>query len=90
MKSDQLNISCVILTLNEEKNLRACLKTLPAGAEIVVVDSGSDDNTIAIAEEYTDKIYRHDFRDYASQRNFAIKQATRDWVFFVGLLKSCR
>ncbi|MBI2611395.1 glycosyltransferase family 2 protein [Candidatus Gottesmanbacteria bacterium] len=77
-------ITAIILTLNEEKNIADCLKSVKWVDEIVVVDSGSTDKTIEIAKEYTDKIYYHKFEsDFSKQRNFAITKAKGEWILFL-------
>ena len=52
-------ISAVINTRNEERNIRYCLETLQWCDEIIVVDMESEDKTVEIAKEYTDKIFNH-------------------------------
>jgi len=67
-----LPISAIIITLNEEKNISDCLKSIsPWVDEIFVVDSGSTDLTIEIAGSYTKKISHHPFENFAKQRNWA-------------------
>ncbi|MHB8624645.1 MAG: glycosyltransferase family 2 protein [Aggregatilineales bacterium] len=81
-----LPLSVIVLTFNEEKNIEACLSSLYGWIdEIIVVDSGSTDQTIEIAERYTDKILQHPFENYAAQRNWAQchSMVTHDWVFHV-------
>lgn len=79
-----VKISVVVLTYNEELNLQRCLESVASWVdEIFVVDSGSVDNTLEIAKKYTDKIYIHEFTNYAAQRNWAQRNLplTYDWVF---------
>jgi len=77
------SISVVILTLNEEANLPACLESL-RGLEcaVFVVDSGSSDRTLEIARQYSAIIKHHDFENYAVQRNWALDNLPIDtpWV----------
>lgn len=72
---------CMIVK-NEESNLKSCLsKVAPFIEEIIIVDTGSTDNTKAIASEFTDKIY--DFKwcnDFSKARNFSISKASNDWI----------
>ena len=74
-------ISACIISFNEEKKIEDCLKSL-AGItdEIIVVDSNSTDNTVAIAQKYTDRIILQDFLGFIEQKNFAVQQAENDWV----------
>lgn len=76
-------ITAIILTQNEGKNLASCLGRLQFANEIVVVDSGSQDPTIKIAEKYGCVIYRRVLDNFSSQRNFAMQQAKGDWILFV-------
>ncbi|MDR3210678.1 MAG: glycosyltransferase family 2 protein, partial [Planctomycetota bacterium] len=72
-----------IITFNEEEMLPACLAALTWVDEIVVVDSHSRDRTREIARARGAKVFEHDFTDFASQFNWAMEQATGDWIFVV-------
>jgi glycosyltransferase involved in cell wall biosynthesis len=74
-------LSVVVITLNEERRLRACLKSLPQGAEVVVLDSGSTDGTARIAAECGARVEARTFTNHAEQKNHALSLATRPWVF---------
>lgn len=80
VKSEMLPLSVVIITLNEEKRLETCLRSLPRGSEIIILDSGSTDQTAQIASKYHALFRHHDFVNYADQKNKAISLATRPWV----------
>jgi glycosyltransferase involved in cell wall biosynthesis len=74
-------LSVVIITFNEERNLRRCLESVKHFAdEIIVVDSGSTDGTVAIAGEYSARIVQHPFAGYGEQKNFATAQAVNDLI----------
>lgn len=73
-------LSVVLITYNEEDNLRACLESVPFADEIVVVDDGSEDRTRAIAAEFTDQIHQRDLDRFGRQKQFAIEQASCDWI----------
>ncbi len=74
-------ISACIISFNEEKKIEDCLKSLVNIAdEIIVVDSNSTDDTVEIAKRYTDKVIQQDFLGYIEQKNFAIQQASHDWI----------
>lgn len=76
-------VTVIILTYNEEKNIRACLASVIDFSEnIFVVDSGSTDQTIAIASEYNVKVVSNPFENYAQQRNWAISTLpiSTDWI----------
>lgn len=77
-----VKITAQVLTYNEEKNLPRCLESLDWCDEIVVIDSGSTDNTIEIAERYGCTVLVRPFDDFANQRNFGIdsKPLEEDWI----------
>lgn len=86
MNEQHLDVSVIVLTFNEERNIRACLDSLHHWAgEIFVVDSGSTDCTLDIARQYTDKIVSHPFENYSKQRNWAQDNLplAYEWVFHV-------
>lgn len=77
-------LSVIIITYNEEKNIRRCLASVQELAdEIIVVDSGSTDATEQICNEYGARFIHHDWEGYSAQKNFANAQATHDWVFSI-------
>ena len=56
----------------------------PYHFEIVIVDTGSNDNTVMIAQKYTDKIFHFEWcDDFSAARNFAITHATNNWIWFI-------
>lgn len=68
-----ISLSVIVLTYNEEANLPACLESLHGLPCVVfVVDSGSSDRTIEIAQRHSAAIRHHDFENYAAQRNWAL------------------
>jgi len=76
-----MKLSVVIITLNEEDRLEDALKSCKNVAdEIVVVDSFSTDNTVAVAEKYGARVFKNEFADYGSQKNYALDQAAHPWV----------
>lgn len=77
-------ISSVVLTKNEEKNIKDCLDSLRWCDEIVVIDDFSEDKTTEIAKKYGARISKRALdNDFASQRNFGLEKAKGDWVLFV-------
>lgn len=77
-------LSVVLIVRNEAANLRACLDSVKWADEIVVVDSGSHDDTTAIAREYTDKVFvERDWQGYGVQRQRAQAHASGDWILMV-------
>ncbi len=76
-----LKLSGVIITFNEERNIEECLKSLVNVVdEIVVVDSYSSDNTKSICQRFNVKFIEQEFLGYIEQKNFALKQASFDYV----------
>lgn len=74
-------LSVVIITQNEEHNIRRCLESVQFADEIVVLDSGSTDQTIHLAKQYTEKVYvNQDWKGYGLQKQRALSYATGDWV----------
>jgi len=79
----KLPISVIILTYNEENNIRDCLESVCSRMEqIIVVDSGSTDKTCQIVRQYTHNIYTHPFENFAQQRNWAQKNShiKNEWL----------
>ncbi|MDF3821785.1 glycosyltransferase family 2 protein [Leptospira sp. 96542] len=78
-----LPISCAIITLNEEENIVRCLKALSFIDDIVVVDSGSTDNTVELAKSFGARVMERNFDFYPNQKNYAIEQTKHDWVLAI-------
>jgi glycosyltransferase involved in cell wall biosynthesis len=77
-----MNVSVLLLTHNEELNLPRCLNALRWCDDIVIVDSGSTDNTVEIARECGAQVLKRPFDDFASQRNFGLDNAIwkYEWI----------
>ena len=73
-------ISACIITFNEEQSIRDCLESLRWVEEIVVVDSMSGDSTVSLCREYTDVIIQKDWEGHVKQKNYALAQASNEWV----------
>lgn len=73
-------ISAVVRTMNEERNIRDCLASLAWADEIVVVDSGSADATVAIAREFTERVIHQPWLGFIEQSQFATDQTSNLWV----------
>ncbi|KXK07607.1 MAG: SPBc2 prophage-derived glycosyltransferase SunS [Microgenomates bacterium OLB22] len=77
-------ISAIILTLNEEENIQACLKTLTFCDEVLVVDTGSSDKTISLATKARARVLERTLEgNFASLRNKAMELATNDLILFI-------
>jgi glycosyltransferase involved in cell wall biosynthesis len=76
-----VKISATVITLNEEKKIEDCLKSLVSVAdEVVVVDSYSSDGTEDICRKYGVKFIPHRFEGYVAQKNYAVRQASFDHI----------
>jgi len=75
------SISVIIITRNEAERVRHCLESVTWADEIVVLDSGSNDDTMAICREYTDKVFENrDWKGFGIQKNRVLDMAMSDWV----------
>jgi glycosyltransferase involved in cell wall biosynthesis len=76
-----IKLSGVIITFNEDKNIKKCLQSLVNVVdEIVVIDSYSTDNTKSICSTYNVKFIEQKFLGYVEQKNFALTQASNDFI----------
>ncbi|NHF64736.1 glycosyltransferase family 2 protein [Xanthomonas hortorum] len=73
-------ISACIIAFNEADRLRDCLSSLAFCDEIVVVDSGSTDATVALATALGARVLQRDFDGYRSQKAYCVEQSSYDWV----------
>lgn len=79
-----IGLSVVIIAHNEENNILRCLGSVKAIAdEIVLIDSFSTDDTFRISKEFGCKVIKREFDGYGSQKQFAVDQASNDWVLSV-------
>ena len=73
-------ISVVIITLNEEKNIERCLKSVQWADEIIVLDCFSNDQTVDICLKYTDRVFQDNWHGYGMQKNLAAGKARYRWI----------
>ena len=81
-----MNLTCVILARNEEKNIKDCISNLDFCDEILVIDDNSSDKTVERCQmsDVRCKIYKRSLNgDFASQRNFGLDKAKGDWILYV-------
>jgi glycosyltransferase involved in cell wall biosynthesis len=76
-----MKISATIITFNEEENIREACESLAWADEIVVVDSGSTDKTVEIAETCGARVISREWKGFSAQKQFAAEQTLNDWIF---------
>jgi glycosyltransferase involved in cell wall biosynthesis len=76
-------LSVILLTLNEERNVADCLESVRWVDEIILIDSGSADKTIAIARQYTANIHTIAWQGYGAARNFGVAKAKGEWILWL-------
>lgn len=76
-------LSALVPTYNEEEMLPECLASLSFADEVVVIDSGSTDRTVEIAEAAGARVVTHPFDDHARQKNRGLNSLTHDWVLLL-------
>jgi glycosyltransferase involved in cell wall biosynthesis len=88
-----------MMVKNEEKNLESCLQSLQplrnaVASELIIVDTGSEDDTVEIAKGFTDQVYFHPWgNDFSAMRNITLKYSTGEWVLIIDadeVLKNCQ
>lgn len=75
-----IKLSVIIITKNEEKNIKECLESIKWADEIIIVDAFSDDSTVEIAKLYTNKVFQREWIGFTDQKNYALSLATNEWV----------
>ena len=76
-------LSAVIIAKNAARQLPECLESLAFCDEILVVDSGSDDGTVALAQSRGARVIEAEWRGFGPQKRYAVEQAAHDWVLCV-------
>jgi glycosyltransferase involved in cell wall biosynthesis len=82
----KIRIGAAMIVKNESSCLDKCLKSLNGIDEIVIVDTGSEDNTLEIARKYTEKVSAGEYvwkDEFDDARNFAIARSTTDWILSI-------
>jgi glycosyltransferase involved in cell wall biosynthesis len=78
--SDMPPISATIITHNEAASIARAIRSLDCADEILVVDSGSTDETVKIADELGARTIIHPWEGFAAQKSFAVREARHDWI----------
>jgi glycosyltransferase involved in cell wall biosynthesis len=76
-------LSAIVITKNEAANIAACLDSVAFCDERIVVDSGSDDDTVAIAQARGAAVHHHAWEGFGKQKQVALSHATGDWVLLI-------
>jgi len=77
-------LSVIMIAMNEADRIERGLKSVAGWAdEIIVLDSGSSDNTVEIARRYTDKVFETDWPGYGPQKQRALEKASCEWVLSI-------
>lgn len=76
-------LTAIIPTYNEEANIKRALDSVSFADEIIVIDSYSTDKTVDIVNDFGAKLIQRQFDDFSSQKNYAIQQATHQWIFIL-------
>jgi len=75
-----MKITATIITLDEERNIQRAIESLRCSDEILIVDSGSVDRTVELAEKLGARVIEAGWRGYSGQKNWAAEQASHDWI----------
>ena len=78
--SGPLPLTVVVITRDAGGQLAECLTSAAFAAELIVVDSGSRDDTVEIARRFGARVITQTWLGYGPQKNFAVAQAAHDWV----------
>ncbi len=78
-----MTLSVIIIARNEAGRIETCLRSARFAEEIVLVDSGSADDTVAIARRYADRVIESEWRGYGPTKQLALENATGDWVLWL-------
>ena len=78
-----MKLSVAIITYNEEERLPACLASVSFADEVVVVDSGSSDATVPLAEKFGARVFTRPWPGFGPQKQFAIDQCQGEWILLL-------
>jgi glycosyltransferase involved in cell wall biosynthesis len=84
LRDSKPSISAILITLNEQKNIRNCLQSLLFCDEVIVVDGGSQDNTVQIAHSLGARIVtKVSWEGFGAQKSFALSLASSEWILSI-------
>ena len=80
---NQLGITAIVTTFNEEYNIKRCLDSIQWADEVLVIDSFSTDNTVSICEKMGATVLQRKYKYAADQKNWAIPKAKNPWIILL-------
>lgn len=78
-----ISVSVVIVTKDEEENIKDAIESVKDFSEIIVIDSFSSDRTVEICRSYTEKVFQEEWQGYAKQKQTGITRASLPWVLIL-------
>ncbi len=78
-----IKLSVIVITKNEAENIAKCLESVSWADEIIVLDSGSTDETVSICKKFTPHVFETDWQGFGVQKQRALEKATGDWVLSI-------
>lgn len=82
-------ISAVIICKDEEKNIAECLTSVKWCNEIIVIDAFSNDKTVEIASNFTDKIFQKEWTGFSEQRKSGLEKCSNEWIIPIDADERC-
>jgi len=83
MENGMTPVSVIVIALNEEKNIAECLEGVRWADEIILVDSGSKDATVKLANQFGAKVYVQPWKGFAEAKTFAVSKSRNRWIFWL-------
>ena len=78
-----IKLSVIVITKNEASSIAKCLESVKWADEIIVLDSGSSDETLSICRQFTPHVFETDWQGFGVQKQRALNKATSDWVLSI-------
>ncbi len=76
-------LSVIVITKNESASISRCLASVSFADEIIVLDSSSEDNTVELCQQFTEKVFSTDWPGFGLQKQRALNKATGNWVLSI-------
>ena len=76
-------LSVIVITRNEERNIVACLESVKWADDIIIVDAQSKDATVALAGQFTQKIFVEPWKSFSEAKTFAVSKSRHDWILWL-------